>query len=124
MPETGLVAPEELDRFWREAISALPRTGAWFPRGTGAGAGQGHGQGVRTARRRRAEELTGREVWLLNALHGIRLVTGWTGCDATPGSDGHFARWRERVERLRLPRRIRWRRPGTPRRVPGRRARG
>ncbi|GAA3682920.1 aminotransferase class IV [Lentzea roselyniae] len=203
--ETGLAAPEELDRFWREAISALPRTGAWFPRAELAGdppslrlrirpapprgehvrvwvpdapdprrspARKGpdlealgrlraeaelHGaqeallrtadgivveaasssvlwwedgvlcsppseipalpgttaalvrdlataQGIRTARRRRrVEELTGREVWLLNALHGIRLVTGWAGCDATPGSDGHFARWRERVERLRLP---------------------
>src|SRR5689334_17429368 len=30
--DLGVVTPGELDRFWRETISALPRTGAWFPR--------------------------------------------------------------------------------------------
>ncbi|MFE9447213.1 aminotransferase class IV [Streptomyces sp. NPDC006739] len=36
--------------------------------------------GVRVAHRERTvAELDGREVWLVNALHGIRPVTGWTG---------------------------------------------
>jgi branched-subunit amino acid aminotransferase/4-amino-4-deoxychorismate lyase len=203
--ELGGVTQEELDRFWRRTISALPRTGAWFPRvelagdppslrlrirpapprgehvrvwvpgtpdrrgsptrkgpdlqsltrlrseaeehdaqeallrtadgvvveaasssvlwweddvlcsppeeipalpGTTAGLVRdlAAAQGIPTARCvRRVDELAGREVWLLNALHGIRLVTAWIGCDATPGRGRHFARWRERVERLRLP---------------------
>lgn len=202
--ELGVTA-DELDSFWRETISALPRTGAWFPRVELAGdppslrlrlrpapargehvrvwvpdapdhrssparkgpdlealirlraEAESHGaqeallrtadgivveaatssvlwweddvlcsppdtvpvlpgttaalvrdlavaRGIRTVRRaRRVDELAGREVWLLNALHGIRLVTGWIGCDITPGSGGHFALWRERVERLYTP---------------------
>jgi branched-subunit amino acid aminotransferase/4-amino-4-deoxychorismate lyase len=79
-------------------IPALPGTTAGLVRDLAAA------QGVPTARRaRRVDELAGREVWLLNALHGIRLVTGWTGCGTTPGEGRHFALWRERVERLRLP---------------------
>ena len=203
--ETGAVTEEELDRFWREAISALPRTGEWFPRAELSGdppalrlrirpapprgehvrvwvpdghdhrrsparkgpdlpalgrmraEAESHGceeallrtvdgvvveaasssvlwweddvlcappadipalpgttaglvrdlasaQGVPTARRaRRVDELAGREIWLLNALHGIRLVTALVGSGTTPGEGEHFARWRERVERLRLP---------------------
>lgn len=203
--ELGAVTPEELDRFWREAISVLPRTGAWFPRVELAGdppslrlrirpapprgehvrvwvpdapdhrrsparkgpdlqalgrlraEAESHGaqeallrtadgvvveaasssvlwweddvlcsppeeipalpgttaglvldmaaaQGIRTARRaRRVDELAGREVWLLNALHGIRLVTAFIGCGTTPGEGRHFTPWRERVERLRTP---------------------
>ena len=42
-------------------------------------------------------------MWLLNALHGIRLVTGLIGAGIAPGDGGHFASWRERVERLRTP---------------------
>ena len=30
--EIGAVTQADLDRFWCEATSALPRTGAWFPR--------------------------------------------------------------------------------------------
>jgi branched-subunit amino acid aminotransferase/4-amino-4-deoxychorismate lyase len=203
--ELGAVAPAELDRFWRETISALPRTGAWFPRVELAGdppslrlrirpapprcehvrvwvpdapdhrrsparkgpdlpvltrlraEADSHGaqeallrtadgvvveaasssvlwwendvlcsppeeipalpgttaglvrelaaaQGILTARRaRRVEELAGREVWLLNALHGIRLVTAWIGSGTAPGDGRHFTPWRERVERLRTP---------------------
>ncbi|MGW2641398.1 aminotransferase class IV [Streptomyces sp. NPDC001348] len=42
--------------------------------------------GIRVAHRERTlTELDGREVWLVNALHGIRPVTGWTG--GTDGSD-------------------------------------
>lgn len=203
--ELGVVTQAELDRFWRESLSALPRTGAWFPRvelagdppslrlrirpapargehvrvwvpdkpdhrlsparkgpdlqslGTLRAEAESHGaqeallrtpdgivvesasssllwwendvlcappeeipalpgttaglvrdlaasQGIRTARRaRRVDDLAGREVWLLNALHGIRLVTALIGCGTTPGGGRHFAPWRERVERLRTP---------------------
>jgi branched-subunit amino acid aminotransferase/4-amino-4-deoxychorismate lyase len=203
--ETGAVTEEELDRFWREAVTVLPRTGAWFPRAELAGdppslrlrirpaprrgehvrvwvpdepdrrshphrkgpdlellgglraEAERHGaqeallrtadgivveaasssvlwweddvlcappatipavpgttaglvrdlaaaQGIPLAQCvRRVEELAGREVWLLNALHGVRLVTAWAGTGVTPGEGERFARWRERVERLRLP---------------------
>jgi branched-subunit amino acid aminotransferase/4-amino-4-deoxychorismate lyase len=209
--EVGGVTPLELDRFWRETISALPRTGAWFPRvelagdppslrlqirpapprgehvrvwvpdapdhrrsparkgpdlealgrlraeaerhdaqeallrtadgivveaasssvlwweddvlcappeeipalpGTTAGLvlDLATARGIPIARgARRVDELAGREVWLLNALHGIRLVTGLAGPGVTSrsgvglGSGRHFAVWRERVERLRTP---------------------
>ncbi|MEU0878273.1 aminotransferase class IV [Lentzea sp. NPDC005914] len=203
--ELGVVTPEDLERFWHETISAVPRTGAWFPRvelagdppslrlrirpapargdhvrvwvpdvpdhrlhparkgpdllalgdlralaenhnaheallrtadgivveassssllwweddvlcappeeipalpGTTAGLVRdlATALGIRTARRaRRVDELAGREVWLLNALHGIRLVTAFVGCDAVPDNGKHFTSWRERVERLRLP---------------------
>ncbi|ALG14890.1 aminotransferase class IV [Kibdelosporangium phytohabitans] len=38
------------------------------------------GQGIAIAgRRRRLAELADREVWMVNALHGIRPVTGWIG---------------------------------------------
>jgi branched-subunit amino acid aminotransferase/4-amino-4-deoxychorismate lyase len=81
-----------------DEIPALPGTTAGLVRDLATA------QGIRTARRaRRIDELAGREVWLLNALHGIRLVTGWIGCGITPGNGTHFALWRERVERLRLP---------------------
>ncbi|WP_158847797.1 aminotransferase class IV [Saccharothrix deserti] len=60
--------------------------------------------GIRTDRRaRRVEELADREVWLLNALHGIRLVSGWVGCDVPAGRGTRVRQWRERVERLRTP---------------------
>ncbi|ONI84572.1 hypothetical protein ALI22I_28905 [Saccharothrix sp. ALI-22-I] len=203
--EVGVVTPQELHKFWRDAIAALPRSGAWFPRvelvgdppelrlrirrapargedvrvwvpdavdhrcnptrkgpdllalsrlraeaaihraeeallrtvdgtvveaatssilwweddvlcsppeeipalaGTTAGLVKdlARASGIRTAHRaRRVEELAGREVWLLNALHGIRLVTGWVGCDVDAGRGTHFRQWREQVERLRTP---------------------
>jgi branched-subunit amino acid aminotransferase/4-amino-4-deoxychorismate lyase len=61
-------------------------------------------QGIPVDRRaRRPAELSGKEVWLLNALHGIRLVTGWPSDAITPGAGNRFGEWRERVERLRVP---------------------
>jgi branched-subunit amino acid aminotransferase/4-amino-4-deoxychorismate lyase len=53
-------------------------------------------------RARRPAELSGKEVWLLNALHGVRLVTGWAGGVITPGAGTRFGEWRERVEQLRV----------------------
>lgn len=53
-----------------------------------------HGVPVRH-RRRRLAELSGREVWLANALHGIRPVTGWIGTDQPVGAPERCARWRQ-----------------------------
>ncbi|HKS49166.1 MAG TPA: aminotransferase class IV [Amycolatopsis sp.] len=61
-------------------------------------------RGIRTARRaRRPEELGGREVWLVNALHGVRLVTGWTPGAIVAGPGARFRQWRALVENLRVP---------------------
>jgi branched-subunit amino acid aminotransferase/4-amino-4-deoxychorismate lyase len=61
-------------------------------------------QGIPTDRRARLPvELSGKEVWLLNALHGIRLVVGWTGGAISPGAGERFPVWRERIEQLRVP---------------------
>lgn len=48
------------------------------------------------------------ETWLLSALHGIRLVTGWLlvpGHDPepAPAEPGRAATWRERLEALAVP---------------------
>lgn len=53
-----------------------------------------HGVPVRY-RRRRLADLSGREVWLANALHGIRPVTGWIGTDQPVGTPERCARWRQ-----------------------------
>ncbi|MFF7642309.1 aminotransferase class IV [Streptomyces canus] len=54
-------------------------------------------EGVPVAHRERTvAELDGREVWLVNALHGIRPVTGWTGgpLQAGPGKRApEFRAW-------------------------------
>ncbi|MEU5766053.1 aminotransferase class IV [Streptomyces asoensis] len=55
------------------------------------------------ARERTLPELDGREVWLVNALHGIRPVTGWTGGTMTAGPAVRAARWREWLDGLSEP---------------------
>ncbi|MFD0654177.1 aminotransferase class IV [Streptomyces malaysiensis subsp. malaysiensis] len=50
--------------------------------------------GVRTEHRRRAvRELDGREVWLVNAVHGIRPVTAWLGRPLRAGPALRAAAW-------------------------------
>jgi branched-subunit amino acid aminotransferase/4-amino-4-deoxychorismate lyase len=49
------------------------------------------------------EALEGREVWALNALHGIRIVTGWVDGPATAELPGRLDLWRTRLEALRKP---------------------
>lgn len=44
---------------------------------------------------RQPEALSGLEVWLVNALHGIRPVTGWSGPALRPGSVINAAAWQE-----------------------------
>jgi branched-subunit amino acid aminotransferase/4-amino-4-deoxychorismate lyase len=48
-------------------------------------------------------ELDGREVWAVNALHGIRIVTAWIGGPALAREPGRLDLWRARLEALRRP---------------------
>lgn len=54
--------------------------------------------------RARPEELDGREIWALNALHGIRIATAWQGGPVTTAEEpGRLSRWRLRLDALRRP---------------------
>jgi branched-subunit amino acid aminotransferase/4-amino-4-deoxychorismate lyase len=46
-------------------------------------------------RRGRMSDLAGREVWLTNALHGIRPVVAWVGSTVPVGSPARAERWRQ-----------------------------
>ncbi|WP_037679639.1 aminotransferase class IV [Streptomyces griseus] len=60
--------------------------------------------GIRVAHRDRTlEELDGLEVWLVNALHGIRPVTAWTGQSLTAGPAPRAAEWRAWLEEIAEP---------------------
>lgn len=51
-------------------------------------------------------ELEGAEVWAVNALHGIRLVTAWIGgpsLDVSAAAHARAARWNDRLAGLRAP---------------------
>lgn len=49
------------------------------------------------------DELDGLEVWALNALHGIRIVTSWIDGPATAEEPGRLTAWRARLDALRRP---------------------
>ena len=51
----------------------------------------------------RPDELDGCEVWALNALHGIRIVTEWIGGPAVAEQPGRLEDWRRRLDALRRP---------------------
>jgi branched-subunit amino acid aminotransferase/4-amino-4-deoxychorismate lyase len=51
-------------------------------------------------RRVRPAELAGAEVWAVNALHGIRPVTGWVGAAIGAGPAHRFPRWQAHLDRL------------------------
>lgn len=51
----------------------------------------------------RPEDLDGCEVWALNALHGIRIVTQWIGGPAVAEQPGRLDAWRRRLDALRRP---------------------
>ncbi|MFD5144268.1 aminotransferase class IV [Streptomyces sp. NPDC058401] len=53
--------------------------------------------------RRRLSALAGREVWVVNALHGLRPVTAWTGGSLPAGAPLHAAAWQSWLEGLRTP---------------------
>lgn len=49
------------------------------------------------------EDLDGAEVWALNALHGIRMVTGWVNGPKLAEKPGRIRAWRDRRDALRAP---------------------
>lgn len=49
------------------------------------------------------DDLDGREVWAVNALHGIRIVTSWPGGPSPAAEPGRLGLWRARLEALRRP---------------------
>ncbi|MGW0870274.1 aminotransferase class IV [Streptomyces sp. NPDC002740] len=60
--------------------------------------------GIAVAHRERTlAELDGREVWTVNALHGLRPVTGWIGEPMTAGPAVRAPEWREWLEGLPEP---------------------
>jgi len=61
-------------------------------------------EGIRIAHRERTvAELDGREVWLVNALHGIRPVTGWTGGTLKAAEPVRAPEWRAWLDDLMEP---------------------
>ncbi|MDQ1016856.1 aminotransferase class IV [Streptomyces afghaniensis] len=60
--------------------------------------------GIRIAHRERTvAELDGREVWLVNALHGIRPVTGWVGRPMRVPPAQRAGEWRNWLDGLMEP---------------------
>lgn len=51
----------------------------------------------------RPADLDGCEVWALNALHGIRIVTRWISGPAVAEEPGRLDAWRRRLDALRRP---------------------
>ena len=54
-------------------------------------------------RRRRPADLDGCEVWLVNALHGIRPMSHWVGTPVTAGPALRAPEWQARLEALAEP---------------------
>ena len=50
--------------------------------------------------RRSPAQLVGHEVWLTNALHGIRVVSSWDGQPATTGVTPRAREWQRRLESM------------------------
>jgi branched-subunit amino acid aminotransferase/4-amino-4-deoxychorismate lyase len=50
-----------------------------------------------------AEDLDGLEIWVLSALHGIRIVTAWIDGPSPAEEPGRLAIWQARLDRLRRP---------------------
>jgi len=48
-------------------------------------------------------ELDGTEVWAVNALHGIRIVTSWIDGPSVAELPGRLETWRKRLDALRKP---------------------
>ena len=50
-----------------------------------------------------ASELGGVELWAVNALHGIRIVTSWIDGPSTAEQPGRLRKWRRLLDTLRKP---------------------
>lgn len=60
--------------------------------------------GMQTAHKlAQPDELEGREVWALNALHGIRIVTDWVDGPQLAEEPGRLQEWRSRFAALAKP---------------------
>ncbi|MFI6703465.1 aminotransferase class IV [Streptomyces sp. NPDC050509] len=57
---------------------------------------------------RTVADLEGREVWLVNALHGIRPVTAWTGRPMRAGAATRAPEWREWLAGITEPLPVDW----------------
>ncbi|MEH0576246.1 MULTISPECIES: aminotransferase class IV [Streptomyces] len=102
--------------WWEDDTLCLPPAGSPLLPGITSGLIQERAvrSGIRVAHRKRTvAELAGREVWLVNALHGIRPVTSWIGNGAragigngeamTAGPATRAAEWRNWLEKLPEP---------------------
>jgi branched-subunit amino acid aminotransferase/4-amino-4-deoxychorismate lyase len=54
-------------------------------------------------RRRRVQDLNGCEIWLVNALHGIRTVSRWVGTSVVAGPAPRAPEWQARLEACAEP---------------------
>jgi branched-subunit amino acid aminotransferase/4-amino-4-deoxychorismate lyase len=101
-----LEAPTASVLWWEDGTLCLPPPRLPLLPGVTAGLVQERAvrHGIRIAHRERTlAALDGREVWLVNALHGIRPVTGWAGGELAAGPALRAAEWREWLESLTEP---------------------
>ncbi|MHB9863611.1 aminotransferase class IV [Streptomyces sp. YIM S03343] len=92
--------------WWEDDTLCLPSPRLPVLAGVTIGLIQEHARqsGIRIAHRERTlDDLDGREAWLVNALHGIRPVTAWTGRDLTPGPAVRAPEWRDRLDDIAEP---------------------
>ncbi|MGW0824550.1 aminotransferase class IV [Streptomyces sp. NPDC002845] len=92
--------------WWEDDTLCLPSPRLPVLAGVTMGLIQGRARqtGITVAHReRRLVELDGREVWLVNALHGIRPVTAWTGRPMTAGPAPRAAQWRQWLDEIMEP---------------------
>lgn len=92
--------------WWEDDVLCLPSAALRVLPGVTAGliADQARGRGLTVRPRRgRLDELAGREVWLVNALHGIRFVDEWIGVRIPVGEPTRAAAWHSWLEKLAEP---------------------
>jgi branched-subunit amino acid aminotransferase/4-amino-4-deoxychorismate lyase len=96
--------------WWEDDRLCLPPAGLRTLPGVTAGllADRARELGIPVARRRvTVSGLAGREVWAVNALHGLRPVTGWAGDGAgagpEPGAAQRAPAWRRWLQEAAVP---------------------
>ncbi|MFI9586644.1 aminotransferase class IV [Streptomyces sp. NPDC052236] len=98
--------------WWEDQTLCLPSPALPILAGVTTGLIQARAaqSGIRLVHRERSvEDLDGREVWLVNALHGIRPVTDWsgtgtgTGRPMRAGPASHAAEWRKWLQDIMEP---------------------
>ncbi|MER6137655.1 aminotransferase class IV [Streptomyces sp. NPDC001815] len=92
--------------WWEDDTLCLPPQQLPILSGVTSGLVQEHAlrSGIRLAHRERTlAQLAGREVWLVNALHGIRPVASWEGRPMDVGAAPRAKEWREWLDGLMEP---------------------